>query len=122
MDFDYLCGIAINRLHINVKDFYRLTPREFAHAIKDYNEINTLNYRTLYEVERFGLRHHWNMQGKFLKRGIKEDEKIQGFSWDKNKSTEAKNQTVDEMKHALQGIARYFKKDKDKKDKDGSGI
>lgn len=107
-DFDYLCGIAVNRLHINVNDFYRLTPREFAHAVKDYNETQTLNYRTLYEVERFGLRHHWNMQGKTLKHSIKEDEQIQGFSWDHIKK--AKNQTVDEMKQALQGIVKAFKK------------
>ena len=118
MNFDYLCGIAINRLHINVKEFYRLTPREFAHAIADYNEMQTLNYRTLYEVERFGLRHHWNMAGKSLKRSIKEDEKIQGFSWDKIKEKATKNQTVDEMKHALQAITRYYKKDK----KDGTII
>lgn len=93
-----------------------MTPKEFFYAVKYHNKEREQEAQLQYEVARYMLRHMWNMQGRQLKRMLKELKDVDVFPWEKDTQ---KAQTPEQMATALKMIFRSYKnkKDKDKEKK-----
>jgi len=118
LNLDELCGIAISCLHLSVDEFYDLAPIEFKYALKTDSEREIDRFKTKYEVARYIVRHIWNSAGKTIKRGheYKEAKDVGLFGWEQEEIL-SKEQSVDDIKSTLLGIARSFNKRFDKKKK-----
>ena len=43
-----MCGAAMNRLHISIKEFYEMTPRQFFYAMEDWKFTMELHRDQVY--------------------------------------------------------------------------
>lgn len=108
MSFDQLCGIAINRLHIGVFDFYKLTPIEFDYALNDWGRQLNQEVQSNYNIARWLARHIWNAQGRVTKRLINDPRDVEKFPWDQKKE-QTKGEIINSIKAIFGGMARKRK-------------
>lgn len=106
--------MALAKLHIGVDEFYGLTPIEFKYAIKFINDDVSANFKTTYEAARYVVYHIWNSAGKSLKQLYKEPKEVGLFDWETEEQV-FRQQTVEEMKNTLFGIAASFNGKKNRK-------
>jgi len=97
------------------RDFYKMTPLEFNHAVEVKNEMEDAAHKDRHERLRLLVQKMMNMQGRYLKRALGSPKEAYALPWDKKK------QGVSEMKGIVHGIAAFFgakiKKRKPKEDK-----
>lgn len=96
-----------------MKEFSKMTPREFNSAMESRNKLDENKQRAEYERLRLEIMHHWNMQGKTLKTKIKDAKTVMKFPWDEE-YIPGKKQTQEEIKASVMHMAKVFGK-KDKK-------
>lgn len=100
-----MAGRATGLLGISTSEFFKLSPKEFYFALKakTKREIEYMEYRTKrdYEISRFQAVLIINPQLK-QKDQIKEPKDLVRFAWEEPPG----QQTVDQMKRVLMGIAR----------------
>lgn len=97
------------------KDFYKMTPTEFNHAVEVKNEMEDAAHKDRHERLRLLVQKMANMQGRYLRHTLKTPKEAYALPWDKKK------QGISEMKSIVHGIAAFFgakiKKRKPKEDK-----
>lgn len=90
---------------MSVFEFYSLTPRELAYAMKDYADQFSVQLelfvKTSWEVARTTLLHIY-AQNPNIKRPPKKVTQIMNFPWDKTEAP--KQMSVEEMRKALEAI------------------
>jgi len=118
IDFNRLCGIAISRLGLSVPEFYELAPVEFHYAIQETNERELNHLRNLFIVQRWSIRHLWNMRGRWVKSIFKKDRDVEMFDWEvEEEEARKKAQTPQELNMNILSVfkqiaANFAKKDK----------
>lgn len=106
---DYLAGIALSRFQIVPFDFYELTPREFQHALNDFDEMETAKLKTVVETNQraiwesarwvsFRAQNLMALKGRPKK--VNRPDQLVKFPWEK-----VKKQTVDQMRMILFALA-----------------
>lgn len=108
MPYERLCGIAVNRLHLTVADFYGMSPIEYDEALNDWGEQLQLEVQSNYNVARWLARHLWNMQGRHLKRMIQNPQDLEEFKWDR-KQEQTKEQIMAAIKTIFGGMRKRKK-------------
>lgn len=104
--------MAIGRLHISIQEFYKLSPIEFYHAINE-TAIQTRNeIQTQYEIARWQIIHHWNMQGRVLRETFNTPTEAIPFPWESEYNITPEQQSIDTMKRQMQAIAGTFNRKK----------
>ncbi len=116
-DVAEVCGIAISRLKLTPKQYYKLTPREFYNALKDNEEQKEIQSRPHLIAARKICATVWNAAGNKLRVPIRNLEEFMPLPWERRARAE-KRQTADEMKDILMGIANAQNKKVNKKNKD----
>ena len=99
---------------MSVDGFYDLTPIEFKYALKSVREREMDAYKTTYEVARYIAYQVWNSAGRSLKQLYKEPKEVGLFGWESEEQL-YRQQSVEEIKNTLFGIASSFNKDKKKR-------
>jgi len=107
----------MSRLHLSVFEFYQTTPIEFYYALKQQKEWDEIYLktvtRTIYESMRIQTTLIHNMS-PYSKKVIKKPTSLLKFEWDGKE--QPKVQSLEEMKQALQVLAKkYGNKKKGKK-------
>lgn len=109
-----VCGIAINRLKLTPKEYWKLTPAEFYNALLDYEEQHHTQGRYQLISARYICATIWNAAGKKLRHPIRNLEDFMPMPWERQEQAKRK-QTPDEMHEILMQIAgqqnrKYAKK------------
>lgn len=93
--------MAVARLGITVREFAKMTPKEFSYALEAKNKEQENKEVSAYERLRILITKQMNMSGKSVKREVKPEE-IMKFPWD------TKKQSPEEMKRQVLNIAAAF--------------
>ncbi len=108
-DVAEVCGIAISRLKLTPKQYYKLTPKEFYNALKDNEEQKEIQSRPHLIAARKICATVWNAAGNKLRTPIRNLEEFMPLPWERKARAQVK-QTPDEMKDILMGIANSHNK------------
>lgn len=87
-----------------------MTPLEYQYALESWGEGQQTLPMVFYDGIRFLALQIWNARGRTLKRIIKDPKKFLQFPWEAEETP--RQQTMEEMKQALKGIAEAFSKRK----------
>lgn len=93
-----MAGVALSRLKIPPHEFYSLSPAEFYHALKDFQDGEENEVKAYYEAIRRQTTFFVNTQ---VSRQYTKPEKLWPLPWDKSQAA----QTVEEMKEEFKRIA-----------------
>lgn len=100
-----MAGIAISRLGISLKEYWKLTPRELFYALEDNKERTQNSEKVQFEAARLVCVSVWNASQRKLRTLIEDPVEFMPFSWE-----ERKKQTVDDMLSVMMGIASSVNK------------
>ena len=94
----------MNRLKLTPKQYWKLTPKEFYHALQDHNKEREETYRGTMEATRLVVMHAWNASGRLLKNVVLDplEFDMMKFSWDEKRKV--RKQTTEEQKQIMMGI------------------
>lgn len=95
---------------MSIETFNSMTPLEYQFALEAWGEGQQTLPMVFYDGIRFLSLQLWNSRGRTLKRMINDPKKFLKFPWEAEELP--KQQTMEEMKQALKGIAEAFGKKK----------
>ena len=98
--------------------FYDMTPREFVHAMEQYNKEKEIEYKSDYERMRLVIYNMWKIQNATIKRKtigtklLRSPKAMLPFEWDRGNVLVEKKQSLEEMKKQVHAIAALYGKKK----------